>query len=179
MLRDLNKWVKRWRADRKQPNQTFQPTPATSYYGDSGTATTFTSFVNTMPVNVGTINQLTTDDTMKMAESKKPPSRRGTIPWNYRGPTLLKDSIRRSFEYKQWRDGIYRRDDFTCQRCDVRGGKLHAHHKKRFSVILRQYNITAVDQALKCVELWDINNGVTLCISCHRGLHTEMLVVNV
>lgn len=74
MLRELNKWVKRWRNNRKRPNQSFQPTPAISYYGDQGTATTLTSFINSTNVSAGTIRDLSADQTMQLAESKKAPS---------------------------------------------------------------------------------------------------------
>ncbi len=29
-------------------------------------------------------------------------------------------------------------------------------------------NITSFEQALKCLKLWDINNGRTLCLNCHK-----------
>lgn len=57
------------------------------------------------------------------------------------------------YEYKAWRSSVFKRDDFTCQRCKVRGGYIMAHHVKPWS---------------KFPELrYDINNGVTLCKTCH------------
>lgn len=97
----------------------------------------------------------------------KPPSRRGTIPWNYRGATLLQEQIRKCFEYRLWRGDVFTRDDFICQHCGEKGGKLNADHIKKFSEILKEYNITNLKEALVCSELWDINNGRTLCIPCH------------
>lgn len=60
---------------------------------------------------------------------------------------------------KVWRETIFKRDDYTCQHCGVRGGRLNAHH-------LDGYNW--------CVERrFDITNGVTLCKDCHRDFHKK------
>ena len=60
-------------------------------------------------------------------------------------------------EYKEWREAVFKRDNYTCQMCGQHGGKLNAHHIERYS---------------KCVERrTDVSNGVTLCESCHRLLH--------
>lgn len=64
---------------------------------------------------------------------------------------------RRSAEYKLWRKAIFERDDYTCQVCGQRGVKLNAHHKKPYAYFpdLR----------------YSIDNGITLCISCHQKVH--------
>ena len=126
---------------------------------------------------------------------KRPPSRTGCIPWNKGkkgliawnkgkknpnwkgknnpnwkgGITPFMKQLRHLLEYKQWRSDVFQRDNWTCQTCRLRGGYLEAHHyPKEFSEIIREYNITTIKQALKCKELWDINNGVTLCCNCHN-----------
>jgi len=91
------------------------------------------------------------------------------------GRTSLAESIRTCFEYRQWRSDIFTRDDFTCQKCYRRGGWLHAHHKKAFALILELNDITTLEQALECSELWDINNGVTYCKKCHDLLQKNGL----
>ena len=105
----------------------------------------------------------------------RPPSRRGTVPWNYEGKTILTEQIRKCFEYRQWRSDVYTRDNFTCVRCGSKGGVLNADHIKTFSQIIREYRIKDFKQALSCEELWNINNGRTLCYKCHddRGLWDE------
>ena len=86
------------------------------------------------------------------------------------GLTSLTRGIRHCFEYRQWRSDVFTRDDFTCQKCGRRGGDLEAHHyPKKFSKILKDYRIKILEQALACEELWNINNGRTLCKKCHRG----------
>lgn len=39
----------------------------------------------------------------------RPPSRKGTIPWNFRGVTPLHERIRKSDVYFNWRKGIFSR----------------------------------------------------------------------
>lgn len=76
--------------------------------------------------------------------------------------------LKMSPNYSEWRLKVYERDRFTCQECGQVGGKLHAHHKKRFVDICRDNNITTVEQGLNCEELWDVNNGLTLDKQCHE-----------
>lgn len=98
-----------------------------------------------------------------------PPSQRGRIPWNYRGATKLQAHIRKLYEYRQWRSDVFTRDNFTCKNCKQKGGRLNADHIKEFAKILQEYNILTVKEALTCAELWNINNGRTLCIPCHKN----------
>jgi 5-methylcytosine-specific restriction endonuclease McrA len=88
------------------------------------------------------------------------------------GITPLNDQIRHSFEYRQWRSDVFTKDNFTCQECGETGGNgktvyLEAHHIKRFYIILKEYGIKTLEAALACAELWNINNGKTLCKKCH------------
>ena len=87
------------------------------------------------------------------------------------GISSLQVVIRNIFQYRQWRSDVFTRDDFICQRCGKKGGYLEAHHIKNFSLILRENNVKTVRQAIECRELWNINNGVTLCKKCHVKIH--------
>ena len=84
------------------------------------------------------------------------------------GATPLLRIIRNSFKYRQWVSDIFYRDNFTCQKCGIRGCYLEAHHIKEFVKIIREYKIKTLEQALECEELWNINNGKTLCKNCHN-----------
>ena len=88
-----------------------------------------------------------------------PPSQKGKIPWNYRGVTPQHERIRKSAEYIDWRNKVFRRDNYTCQACGSRGGVLRAHHVKAFSTY----------PELRLV----VDNGLTLCAACHvrPGVH--------
>lgn len=75
---------------------------------------------------------------------------------------------RNSFKYRQWRSDIFTRDDFTCQICGKKGCYLEAdHYPKMFSAIFYEYNIKSLQEAIDCEELWNLNNGRTLCKECH------------
>jgi len=91
------------------------------------------------------------------------------------GKCDLKEIIRHNFRYRKWRSDIYMRDDFTCQICGQRGGKIEADHIKPFSIIIEESNIKTLEQALECKELWDTNNGRTLCLECHKKTDTYLL----
>jgi 5-methylcytosine-specific restriction endonuclease McrA len=76
------------------------------------------------------------------------------------GATPLIAKLRCTDEYKNWRDAVYRRDFWTCTMCGVKSKKIVAHHIKSFT--------DYVDFR------FDINNGVTLCRSCHKRVHKEI-----
>jgi len=84
------------------------------------------------------------------------------------GITPLVILIRQSYDYRQWRTSVFERDNFSCRLCGTRGGSINADHVKSFSKILNENNIRSFEEASNCEELWDIDNGRTLCEECHR-----------
>jgi len=74
------------------------------------------------------------------------------------GVTPEQTLIRTSATYKAWRVAVFVRDDYTCQVCGLRGGRLNADHIKRFSDF----------PALRL----EVGNGRTLCVPCHRTTET-------
>lgn len=89
--------------------------------------------------------------------------------WWKGGISILNVQIRSHFKYRQWRSDVFTKDNFQCIiGGKEHGNKLNAHHIDAFSVILKKNNIKTLEEALNCDELWNINNGRTLCISCHR-----------
>ena len=85
------------------------------------------------------------------------------------GRTKLGGIIRKCFKYRQWRSDVFTRDNFTCILCGKKGGWLEVdHYPKKFSKILDEYQIKSLEEALNCEELWNINNGRTLCLKCHN-----------
>lgn len=95
----------------------------------------------------------------KWAAGVPKPSTRGPLSPNWRGGTTPENKkVRASIEYKEWRTSVFQRDDYTCVECGVRGGTLNADHIKPFCAF---------------PELrFDISNGRTLCIYCHRATDT-------
>jgi hypothetical protein len=69
------------------------------------------------------------------------------------------EKIRHSIELKLWRDAVFARDNWTCQKYFVRGVKLHAHHIKNFSE----------HKELRSA----INNGITLSDRAHKEFHKK------
>lgn len=88
------------------------------------------------------------------------------------GRTKLSKQLRMLSEYKEWRQQVYQRDQFICVLCCSKSRKLNADHIKPFSIILDEYQISSVQEALVCSELWDIVNGRTLCVDCHQTTDT-------
>jgi len=95
------------------------------------------------------------------------------------GITSLHIIIRKCKKYIFWRDAVYKRDNYTCQECDHRGGNLEAHHIKSFSKILNKFvrknKLSPIKDTYELYRLalaydnfWDINNGQTLCADCHN-----------
>ena len=70
------------------------------------------------------------------------------------GITPLNKKIRNSSLFKEWREKVFKKDNYTCWICQEKGGKLHPHHLKKFSEYPK--------------SRFDINNGITLCEFCHR-----------
>ena len=106
----------------------------------------------------------------------KPPVMKGEDNPRWKGGvTSLTHSIRTNYKYRQWVSDVFTRDDFTCNICGIRGSYLHAHHIKSFSSIIQCYEITTLEEALECSELWNINNGITLCKDCHKKIHKKVI----
>ncbi len=74
------------------------------------------------------------------------------------GITSENKKARETIEVQQWRKDVFERDNYTCQECKQRGGKLHAYHIKPF--------VTFPELRT------DLTNGRTLCVSCHRNTPT-------
>lgn len=89
------------------------------------------------------------------------------------GITPLTRKIRALKEYSEWRLSVFIRDDFTCMMCSHKGGYLHAHHLKHFNEIITENKISSMEEAINCLELWFISNGITLCKKCHKKEHKE------
>ncbi len=87
---------------------------------------------------------------------------KGTYPINLKGKRGIKPRtyhLKKRNKYGnaydiEWRDNIFKRDNYTCQHCKEKGYKLQAHHIKSY---------------MHYPEVkYDLNNGITLCIDCHK-----------
>ncbi len=78
-------------------------------------------------------------------------------------PDLLEKQRTSRGPQAAWAKQVKKRDGWTCVSCKKQGGRLEAHH---------------IDEFSKVVELrWDLENGITLCLDCHRDVHAGIRVV--
>ncbi len=96
----------------------------------------------------------------KISESKKgticseESNKKRTDAWLEKGFTFG----RRSRTYQKWRKKVLEKDEYKCTKCGSTEN-LHIHH---------------IIPWKECVEKrMDINNGLTLCVSCHLSLEKK------
>lgn len=92
------------------------------------------------------------------ATGKLPPRIPQEEHWNWQGGIWEDNKARmKDPRYKQWRQSVFYKDNYTCQICGQRGGDLSAHHIKPWA---------------KYPELrYDVDNGQCLCYDCHMEFH--------
>lgn len=101
----------------------------------------------------------------KISEAHKQRVKDGTNNFYIDGRTPINQQIRTSLKYQLWRESVFKRDSWTCQHCGARSGNghrvvLHADHIKPFALFPKLR--------------FDINNGRTLCVPCHKKTPTYM-----
>lgn len=75
------------------------------------------------------------------------------------GVTSENEKIRKSLLMKIWKEKVFKRDNYTCQKYQIKGQYLHAHHIFNFS---------------KFPKLrFNPNNGVTLSKKAHEEFHKK------
>jgi hypothetical protein len=73
------------------------------------------------------------------------------------GITPINAKLRNSLEFRLWREAVFARDNWTCQKTGIRGCEIVAHHIKNF----------ADYPELRFV----IDNGITLSKEVHDEFH--------
>lgn len=92
---------------------------------------------------------------------------RATFARNRLGRTFKSTEIHRARgtpEYALWRETVFSRDAWTCQKCGITGGTIHAHHIRNF----------AEDERLR----FSVANGITLCKADHGAFHRTYGIKN-
>lgn len=80
------------------------------------------------------------------------------------GINEINNSIRKCIEYRLWRESVFARDGWTCQKTGVKGGKIVAHHILNF----------ASNPKLR----FAIDNGITLSEKAHKIFHIKYGIKN-
>lgn len=79
--------------------------------------------------------------------------------YNHNVSDIQRIKDRRSDENKRWRNAVLQRDNHACQKCtsSISETKLNAHHIMSY----------LDNEHLR----FDVNNGITLCVECHKRFH--------
>jgi hypothetical protein len=87
------------------------------------------------------------------------------------GISPIAESIRKSTLYDEWRMKVLRRDRFQCVFCSTKR-PLHVDHIYPFVLLLVDSKITDASQAPGYAPFWEVSNGRTLCVECHKKTET-------
>jgi len=60
-------------------------------------------------------------------------------------------------EHNRWSRKVRTRDDYTCQKCGTKTGRMHAHHIFSYKEFPERR--------------YELDNGITLCHPCHSQVH--------
>lgn len=116
-------------------------------------------------------------------------------PWNrgennvrWKGGTELRKSVYGLLEYRVWRSAVFERDDYTCQLCGVKNeqglGKTIVLNADHYPIALFRFldkiNTAIPDESIEnkkeyarnYKDMWNVANGRTLCLDCHKKTPT-------
>lgn len=71
---------------------------------------------------------------------------------------------RATYEYNDWRNKVFARDFYTCQRCGLK------NHVGGCNVIINAHHIRNWRDNIEF--RYDVDNGITLCEDCHSEFHS-------
>lgn len=95
--------------------------------------------------------------------------------YNWKGGiTRFNKELRNYIKHIKWSDNVFKRDNYTCIKCNKRGGYLEAHHVVSLQSIKEKFSLKTIEEAEKCSVLSDISNGLTFCKSCHYKYHKKL-----
>ena len=88
----------------------------------------------------------------------------------------LRSRLFHLWQWKEWHSSILKRDNFTCVLCgkgNYRNGNKRLilevdHYPIPFRKIVEGKELVPIGEILKLPKLFDLNNGRTLCRSCHK-----------
>ena len=85
----------------------------------------------------------------------------------FKNTCSLNQKLRKSKAWVIWRTAVFKRDKYICQKCEIKSGlgfsvELHPHHEIPLSKLLQTEQLSLI---------FNVDNGITLCKSCHMNLH--------
>lgn len=89
------------------------------------------------------------------------------------GLRSLNESIRRLRNYRDWKKAVLEKNGYLCSNCFDFSHNINVHHIVSVIDILTVFKITNTFEAINCPSLWDVDNGIILCPSCHKGVHKK------
>jgi len=88
----------------------------------------------------------------------------------------IRSKLASNVKYLEWRKKVLEKDSYQCQKCGTKE-KLRVHHLNTLLNISKKYNPKfkiddeLIQKTINSKEFKDVNNGQTLCISCHLKAH--------
>ncbi len=87
-------------------------------------------------------------------------SQKGSKHHNWKGGvTCPIFALRKTKEYRHWRNAVLERDGYRCTECSTSDIRLDAHHIKSFTHFPEQR--------------FEVSNGITVCLVCHAKIGGE------
>lgn len=84
--------------------------------------------------------------------------------WLWKGEDYIDPIIRKYNQrrLRKWSEQVRTRDNHTCRDCGTNGVLLHSHH------------IVPIEDCINLPIEFDPENGITLCVKCHKARHKEL-----
>jgi len=84
--------------------------------------------------------------------------------WLWKGQDYLDPITRKRNQrlHRTWSQEVRKRDGFKCTKCSKHDVDLEAHH------------IVKIEDCIKSGTEFDVSNGITLCVPCHRKIHKDI-----
>lgn len=84
--------------------------------------------------------------------------------WLWKGDDYLDPLTRKrnQLQHRKWSLSVRERDNYQCTKCGIKDVDLEAHH------------IISLTECINTSLEFDIKNGRTLCVPCHRSIHKNI-----